>query len=483
MTDDLRLERLLRDVLAAGAPTREPETLVPRVLAATSRTWRRPRWLALSREPAMRRDKRIIVGSPGLRAAYVVVVSLLVAVLAVGGILAAAALLREAPPIPPERSVLTPTAGPTGSPTASRLGTEIPRDPGTFSSTGSLNRRRESHTTTRLADDSVLVIGGVGSEGVAFTSTEQWDPLTGSFNIAGTLSQGRSGHTATLLLDGRVLVIGGNRSSAPVAEIWDPETRAFRATGPLEAFGGHTATLLSDGRVLVIGGQSNDLVPAIGTSSESFRTLASAQIWDPSTETFGPAGSLAQARYGHTATLLPDGRVLVVGGSTFDISGLALAEVWNPDTKSFSAAGSLAASRSGHTASLLPNGRVLIAGGSNNQLGPLATTEIWDPRTLSFTPAGALAQARYEPTSTVLRDGRIVIVGGYVPIRNRFVCTNFCLASAEIFDVREMAFRATGSMAEGRVNHTATLLADGRVLIVGGGLMDEAIGSSELYQP
>jgi hypothetical protein len=126
-----------------------------------------------------------------------------------------------------------------------------------------------------------------------------------------------------MLVDGRVLIVGGDGATSPMAsaELWDPQTASFGPAGSLaERRGGqatgHSATLLPDGRVLVVGGFSAN------------GALASAELWDPQTASFGPAGSLAQARGHHTATLLPDGRVLVVGGYGGDDDFFASAELW-----------------------------------------------------------------------------------------------------------------------------------------------------------
>ena len=128
--------------------------------------------------------------------------------------------------------------------------------------------------------------------------------------------------TATLLLDGRVLVIGGLGSEGS-AEVWDPVTETFQPAGSLsELRASHTATLLSDGRVLVIGGGRHWDDPSTW--------LASAEVWDPVTESFGPTGPLATEHGYHTATALPDGRVLVIGGNDNRQRAIAMAEVWEP---------------------------------------------------------------------------------------------------------------------------------------------------------
>ncbi len=261
--------------------------------------------------------------------------------------------------------------------------------PGTFTSTGSLDRGRAAHTATLLSDGRVLVVGG--SEGMDYvTPAEAWDPVTGSFSPAGSLAEGRWAHTATLLADGRVLVAGGSDNDMGFvtglasAEIWDPTTESFSPAGPLlQARGWHTATPLPDGRVLVIGG--------VVVENEAVRSLASAEVWDPATESFRPAGSLDAGHVLHTATPLPDGRVLVVGGVAPDSDPggyFASAEIWDPATESFSPAGTMTEGRSGHTATLLDDGRVLIvgAGGSAESTGTRRSPSVPPEHSRSFAP-------------------------------------------------------------------------------------------------
>jgi hypothetical protein len=118
--------------------------------------------------------------------------------------------------------------------------------------------------------------------------------------------------------------VGDRVGDIPVsAELWDPATASFSPAGSLaQARNSHTATLLPDGRVFVVGGNVN--------GRGSGRTLSSAEVWEPVTASFGPAGSLIETRTDHTATLLPDGRVLVVGGMSRDYDSFASAEVWEP---------------------------------------------------------------------------------------------------------------------------------------------------------
>ena len=161
----------------------------------------------------------------------------------------------------------------------------------------------------------MLVIGGGNTlfdhTYLGLTSAEIWDPASATFRPTGSLAVGRANHSATLLDDGRVLVVGGGDAppedmEVRAAEIWDPTTETFATIGA-PAFGraNHTATLLDDGRVLVVGSGGYRAGEVIGPT----------ELWDPRTETFGPAATLIDGRASHTATLLDDGRVLVLGGA------------------------------------------------------------------------------------------------------------------------------------------------------------------------
>jgi len=237
-------------------------------------------------------------------------------------------------------------------------------------------------------------------------------------------------HRATLLPDGRVLVTGGmgSEGSQDSVEVWDPETDSFSPAGTLAVGRAeHTSTLLPDRRVLIVGGKRKSQYPA-GT----------AEIWDPETTSFGPADLFTADRLFHTATLLRDGRVLIVGGGEGGGSGNGIAEppaeVWDPATGSSVPAGSLAEGRMAHTATLLSDGRVLIVGGDTDQTGerPATTAEVWDPATATFGPAGSLlVGTRPGHSATLLSDGRVLVVGGDAGCEKND-CTAH--ASAEIWD-------------------------------------------------
>ncbi len=339
--------------------------------------------------------------------------------------------------------------------------------PVVFSNTGSLGAARYDHTATLLPSGKVLVAGGVGSSGNELASAELYDPASGTWTATGSLGGARFYHTATLLPNGKVLVAGGRGTSAS-AELYDPASGTWTGTGSLTtARELHTATLLPNGKVLVAGGNDNNGVP-----------LASAELYDPANRTWKATGSLATARNGHAATLLPNGKVLVAGG--FNGGTLTSAELYDPASGingSWTATGSLGHARANHTATLLPNGKVLVAGGADNSFNALASAELFDPASGTngtWTTTGSLGAARIQHTATLLPNGTVLVTGGYN--------SSAALASAELYDQTNQTWTATGSLGQARDNHTATLLPNGKVLVAGG-INGPSLASAELYDP
>ena len=228
---------------------------------------------------------------------------------------------------------------------------------------------RYEHTATLLPNGKVLIAGG--SSSLALASAEVYDPGTGTFAATGSMTVARESHTATLLADGTVLIAGGvsggvYTDALASAELYDPSAGAFAATGSMTAGRvNHTATLLSNGKTLMVGG-------AGGGSA----ALASAETYDPSAGTFATAQRPNAARTDHIATLLRNGTVLIAGGD-YEFGALASAEVYDPDTGTFTVTRSLTVARMLFTATLLPSGAVLIASGDDGSAGAIASAELF----------------------------------------------------------------------------------------------------------
>ncbi|HKP03198.1 MAG TPA: kelch repeat-containing protein [Chthoniobacterales bacterium] len=253
----------------------------------------------------------------------------------------------------------------------------------------------------------------------------------------------------------------------------DGASPGFEETGRMaEARSRHTATLLPNGKVLVAGGTRDN------------QALNSAELYDPTNRTWTATGSLNQARSRHTATLLPNGQVLVAGGvaSFFELGS---AELYDPASGTWTPTGNLTG-RHSHTATLLANGKVLVAGGWHFFLGmsgggPIQSAELYDPVSGTWAATGSLDKPRFNHTATLLANGNVLVAGtsgwvNYIPP-----------ASTELYHPDTGTWTISGSLLAPRSYHTATLLPHGQVLVAGGvrevtgGYVD--LGSAELYDP
>ena len=339
--------------------------------------------------------------------------------------------------------------------------------------TGSLARERRSHTATTLANGKVLIAGGAGKNNTILDSAELYDPQSGTWSQTGNLTVARIAHTATLLSTGNVLVAGGRSAFASVhtAELYDPATGKWTPTGRLTgARNSHTATLLPNGFVLVAGG--------IGTGDTPDR-IASAELYDPVSGKWSATGHLAldNGRESHTATLLNNEVVLIVGGRTFGPFMADGAELYDIAKGIWTPTGAPRALRVSHTATILQTGQVLVAGGvkSNGLTDELDSSELFDPTTEVFADTGGLASARQGHTATLLQNGRVLIAGGLKGVVTGDTITRARLNIAELYDPHQGRWIVTADMNEARSEHTSALLGDGRVLVTGGS--QEAAGA------
>ena len=388
-------------------------------------------------------------------------------------VILSAGCAANASPTPTPTSTLAPASTrPVPTPT-------LPASPTATGPVGGMTHGRSFHTATALADGRVLTAGGY-FESYPIRLADLYDPGPDRFTATGQMAIARGFDTATRLSDGRVLFAGGDplawNFDGPYiasAEVYDPTTGTFRPTGSMATGRNlHTATLLADGRVLIAGGNGRGTQP-----------LGSAELFDPTTGKFRPTGSMVVGRGFHTATLLADGRVLITGGTSDGWTGahfLASAEIYDPTTGKFAATGRMADKRGNHTATRLLDGRVLVTGGTADGAASLATAEIYDPTTGKFTAVGPMAVARTFQEATLLADGRVLVSGGDPA---GWIYDGPFLSSAELYDPKTGAFVATGSMKDKLTNQTATLLPDGRVLIAGGYSGHADVDSAELYDP
>lgn len=266
-----------------------------------------------------------------------------------------------------------------------------------------------------------------------------------------------SGCKASIIADGKQTDNVGNNGSI----------NAIRGMNTRRA--AHTATLLGNGKVLVAGGFAGDE-----------NSLASAEIFDPKTNTFSSASNMSFTRAGHSATVLPDGKVLIAGG--YNGNYLDSAEIYDANTDKFTPTGKMTLHRSGHIAVLLANGKVLLAGGVGTGWTFLAETEVYDPASNTFTKTKNMTTARESHTATLLKDGNVLITGGHQGRRSAITI----YVSAEIYNPTNGTFTATANLTVKRHKHDATLLDDGTVLIVGGSDERDSRGAyttTEIYNP
>jgi hypothetical protein len=341
------------------------------------------------------------------------------------------------------------------------------QNPGTFSATGKMTvSRYGGFTATLLANGKVLIAGGENppDKQPFLRSAELYDPRTRAFTRTGDMIFNRSYHSATLLPDGRVLIAGGTDryvGSPPVAtaELYDPDTETFSVAGDMIDVASNTAILLPAGKVL------------LAHDGESGSLRVPAELYDPAAGTFSPTGDQVGIPGHHQAALLSDGRVLLAICCRSE-------QIYDPATGTFGYTDKMSGIyQDGFAAASLPNGRVLVQGGFLEELNVAsAGADLYDPSQGLFNPTGQMTMARYYHTATVLGAGTVLIAGGF---GNPISDPTATATTAEIYDPARGTFFRTGDLTTARIGHTATLLLDGTVLITGG----DGMGTAEIYSP
>jgi N-acetylneuraminic acid mutarotase len=330
-----------------------------------------------------------------------------------------------------------------------------------------MDEARAQHTATLLGGSTVLVAGGDtgnmdgGNNPIALASTRLYNPATNTWSNGPDLPSPRFGHTATALPGGTVLLVGG-RATGPVNSadantlLYDPLANTFATSAGQLALrrSHHTATLLPDGTVLVVGGR--------GIAGQE--ALSSVEIFDPGTGTWSSGMDLPARRREHTATLLPDGRVLVVGGYDNGNTATQGAYLRDPATGAWTEVPTPALNtfyRAQHTATLLPDGRVLVAGGN----AIVTTTLVFNPADNTWAAGPNLPAFEFGGhTATRLpgAPGNVLVAGGNTGANASAVTSTVSPASGAGQAIRQP------DLITARLGHTATLLAGGQVLALGG---------------
>lgn len=338
--------------------------------------------------------------------------------------------------------------------------------------TGAMMLARAGHTATLLRSGKVLVAGGWVDSPNPSNSAELYDPMTGRWTVTGSMKLGRVLHAAALLRSGKVLVTGGD---APVegdaqvsgpsygatasAEVYDPDSGIWTETSSMLVAGDSlTAIVLESGKVFVADGRYEGKV-----------VTTPAELYDPVSESWSAIGGLIQR--GGSATILASGEVLVVsenpGGS----------QLYAPATGAWRRTGVTTTRREEHTATRLPSGKVLVVGG----LADPTSAEIYDPATDRWTPTSPMTMPHRDGAdATLLRSGKVLVAGGGAgPPGPK------AIDSVDLYDPATARWTASGVMAAARTYFTATLLPSGSVLLAGGAGVGPGpvLPSAEIYAP
>lgn len=326
----------------------------------------------------------------------------------------------------------------------------------------------------------LLVVGPFDGQQEIIVAEE----AVGEWSEAPPLNAVRGETSATALQDGQVAIVGGGlgAQALPATEVFDPEADTWSpAEALVQARRGHRVVRLEDGRLLAAGGIADGDV------------LGSAELFDPTEGTWESTDTMTQPRLGHSLTVLTDGRVLAAGGAggerpegAEDIQAQVVpsdtAEIYDPETGEWTAIGGMLAPRFEHTATALPDGRVLLAGGlsiAEEETAPTDSVELFDPSNGTFSRAAGMEVPRSDHAAVTLDDDRVLVVAGDLGGR--------VTGRVEVFDFERGSWTGVASLNGERRGHAATLLEDGTVLVSGGESVRDgartSLGFAERYDP
>ncbi|WP_338873085.1 Kelch repeat-containing protein [Myxococcus stipitatus] len=324
---------------------------------------------------------------------------------------------------------------------------------------------RERFSFIPLADGRVLASGGFDGQRT-LSSCEVFEPESGLWHLTGTMHSPRRDHAAVRMLDGRVLVMGGTQGGRPgvlaSVEVFEPSTGTWTLLASMSvARDDPAAVLLPDGRVLVAGGTDAD-----------GRPLRSAEVFQPLAGTWEPVSPPGFVRGGAgSAVMLPNGKALFVSGLQAELYDVATGR-WE---KAGFAGGAAGTHRQGHSVTMLPDGRVLVVGGGTARAS--STAEVYDAMTGLWTLVAPPAVPREHHAAVVTREGAVLVLGGEHS-------TAGVLASVERFDPATGLWSFAPALVERREPPGALVLPDGAVLLVGGGNeVSGLLATSEKYLP
>jgi hypothetical protein len=350
---------------------------------------------------------------------------------------------------------------------------------------------RNQQTDTLLPSGKVLLAAG-SNDAIFLNSAELFDPTANTFTSTGSLATARKSHTATLLQDNsRVLITGGKSATGDLAsaEIYTISAGTFATTSPMnQGRSLHTATLLPNG---TFNSPPGSVLVAAGRNGPN--PINTAEIFNPVSNTFSFTGMLNVQRKRHAANLLLDGTVLVEGGASLSNgqpvnNGTPTAEIYNPLTGTWAnhPPSDMSTGRTEHTATLLPDGTVMVCGG----VSTVIPSDLYNPTTESFSTTGGLLHQRQRHVSLLLTNpawgslvGKVLAIGGAYTGSPVFGGIQVALNTVEMYDPSTAQFTLFGTMTEPRQNHTATMLNDGRILIAGGVSSPVVSGTAELVTP